>query len=144
MAENGSKPTFDFSKVNRQWNRDFARTLTQAARVQLMLQREPNDEMEDAAVDALFDRQEQALTDLEALADEQAALLVQVLAEVPAAWLLPGAPDNLDWSKVESLDCIQADRYAQILDLLRTKNIAGDDSKNSDGHSRSRQKRRGR
>lgn len=145
MSENGSeKPKFDFSKVSRQWNRDFAHTLTQAARVQLVLQRQPNDDMDDAAVDALFDKQDQALNDLEALADQQAALLVQVLKEVPAAWLLPDAGDGLDWSKVESLDCIQANRYAEILELLRTKDVAGEDSKNSDGHSRSRQKRRGR
>lgn len=147
MDENGKQkpmPKFDFSKVSRQWNRDFARSLTQAARVQLVLQRQPNDDMDDEAVDALLDRQEKALDELEALADQQAALLCQVLADVPQEWLLPNAPEGLDWHEVASLDYIRADRYAEMLDLLRTKDIAGDDAKNSDGHSRSRQKRRGR
>ena len=142
--KNGSGPKFDFSKVSRQWNREFARTLTQAARVQLILQRQPNEAMDDAAVEALLDRQEQALADLESLADQQAELLVQVLADVPTAWLLPSAPDNLDWSKVEALDYIQSNRYLEILELLRTKDVASDDAKNSGGHSRSQQKRRGR
>lgn len=144
MSENGSeKPKFDFSGVNRQWNRDFALTLTKAARVQLILQRQPNDEMDDAAVDALYDRQEKALDELEALADQQAALLAQVLVGVPTGWLMPGAPDDLDWSQVASLDYIQANRYTELLELLRTKDVAGEDSKNSHGHSRSQRKRRG-
>lgn len=137
------KPKFDFSRVSRQWNNELTRSLTQAARVQLVLQRQPNDDMSDDDVDALFDRQERALDELEALAETQAALLVQVLAEVPTSWLLPNAPDDLDWSKVESLDFVQADRYAEMLNLLRTKDVPTDDAKNSDGHSRSRRKRRG-
>lgn len=138
------KPTFDFTRVGRQWNQAFARSLTQAARVQLVLQRVPNDDMDDDAVDALLDRQEAALGDLEALGDRQAALLAQVLVSVPESWLLPGAPDDLDWSEVASLDYVQSDRYAEMLDMLRTRNPAEDNAKNSDGHSRSRPKRRGR
>lgn len=142
--KNGSGPKFDFSRVSRQWNREFAQSMTQAVRVQLILQRQPSDDMSDEEFNALLDRQEQAVSDLEKLADKQAELLVQVLADVPTAWLLPDAPDALDWSQVASLDYIQADRYSEILDLLRTKDVAGEDAKNSDGHSRSRQKRRGR
>ena len=144
MSENGNKPKFDFTKVSRQWNRDWARSLAQALRAQVVVQREPNDDMSDAEVDALRDKQDQALVEFEVIADQQAELLVKVLADVPSEWLLPNAPDHPDWSKVESLDYIQADRYMEILDLLRTRDVAGEDSKNSDGHSRSRQKRRGR
>jgi len=145
MSENGSKtPTFDFSKVSRQWNRDFSRSLNEAARASIALQRQPNEDMDDEAVEAIFARQEQALNDLESIADRQAELLTQVLVAVPTDWLLPDAPPDLDWSAVGSLDYIQANRYAQILEILRTKDIAADNSKNSDGHSRSRQKRRGR
>lgn len=144
MSDNGNKPTFDFTRVSRQWNREFARSMTQAARAQLVMQRQPHDEMSDEEIDALLDRQEQAIGDIEALADQQAALLVQVLTHVPAGWLLPGAPDDLDWSQVESLDYIQSERYAEILQLLSTRDLAGENSKNSDTPSRLRQKRRGR
>lgn len=144
MSENGNeKPKFDFSKVSRQWERDYRNTLAQASRVQVTLQREITDEMNDREVSELLDRQEKALDTFEALGDAQAGLLVQVLVDVPREWLLATAPAEIDWSKVESLDYIQANRYTEILNQVLT-NAAGEDSKNSDGHSRSRSKRRGR
>lgn len=142
-SKNGAGPKFDFSKVTRQWNRDFGRTMTDAARAQLIMQREPDDDMTTAEFNALLDRQEQAVLDIEKLADQQAELLVQVLVDVPNAWLLADAPTPLDWSDVKSLDYIQADRYGEILERLRSRNIAGDDAKNSDGQSRSRRKHQG-
>lgn len=142
--KNGSGPKFDFSKVSRQWYRDFQSSLAQATRIQVILKRELTDEMSDEQADALLDRQEKALDEFEALGDHQAELLVQVLIDVPREWLLANAPDEVDWSKAESLDYIQGNRYTEILELMMKKDIAGEDSKNSDGHSRSRQKRRGR
>lgn len=145
MSENGKRqPKFDFSRVSRQWNRDFARSMTQAARAQLIMQRQPNDDMDDEEFNALLDRQEQAISDLEKMADKQAELLTQVLVDVPREWLLPGAPEEPDWRQISSLDYIQSERYAEILLMLSTRNVAGEDSKNSDGHSRSRQKHQGR
>ena len=143
-AKNDDGPKFDFSKVSRQWRLEFGRSLSEAARAGIVLQRQINADMDDEAVDALLDRQEKALSELETLADKQAQLVTQVLADVPTDWLIADAPDGLDWGDVASLDYIQANKYEAILEQLRTNNIAEDDAKNSAGHSRSRQKRRGR
>jgi len=141
MADSGVK--FDFTKVGRSWSRDFLKSLATASRAQLALQRLPAADATDDEVNALLDKQEQALADLEQLSDVQARLLCQVLVDVPPAWLVEGAPNEIDWSAVESLDWIQADRYTQIFEILRTRNVARDDAKNSFGHTRSQTKRRG-
>lgn len=143
MSENGSKPKFDFTKVSRKWNNELGRSLMQVARMQVVMQRQPHEGMDDEEIEALLDRQEQAIDELETLADTQAALLVQVLVDVPRDWLLPDAPDELDWSQVESLDYIQSRRYGEILEMVRTMNIPEDDAKNLRGQSRSQRKRRG-
>jgi hypothetical protein len=135
---------FDFTRVGRTWNRDLLNTMTKASRAQLVLQRNVPADATDDEIDALLDKQERALADLEALSDEQAALLAKVLEEVPTGWLVEDAPTEIDWSKVENLDYIQADRYAEIFDRLRTRNVAHDEAKNSVGHTRSQAKRRGR
>lgn len=137
------KVKFDFTRVGRSWSRDFLKSLATASRAQLALQRLPSADATDDEIDALWDKQEQALADLEQLSDVQAGLLCQVLVDVPNEWLIEGAPDNIDWGQVDSLDWIQADRYTQIFEILRTRNVARDDSKNSRGHTRSQAKRRG-
>jgi hypothetical protein len=111
---------FDFTRVGRTWNRDLLNTMTKASRAQLVLQR-------NVPADATDDE-----------------LLAKVLEEVPTGWLVEDAPTEIDWSKVENLDYIQADRYAEIFDRLRTRNVAHDEAKNSVGHTRSQAKRRGR
>lgn len=146
MGDNGQQesPEFDFSNVSRKWQRDFARSLSKATRAQLTLQRVPSADATDEEIDALLDRQEQALDDFETMADEQAGLIAQVLVDVPRSWCIEGAPEKLDWSDVASLDWVQADKYNEILTMVRERNVAKDDAKNSDGRSRSQRKRPGR
>jgi hypothetical protein len=135
---------FDFTRVGRTWSRDFLGSMTRASRVALVLQRNIPPTATPDEIDALLDRQEKALVDLEAMSDEQARLLSLVLVDVPREWLLENAPEEIDWGVIDNLDYIQSDRYGEILERLRTRNVAQDDAKNSPGHTRSQPKRRGR
>lgn len=135
---------FDFSRVGRGWNREFFRTITRAGRAQLALQRQLKPDATMDEINAYIESQDAALVELDAISDEQAVLLAQVLADVPQEWLIEGAPDDLDWSDVGSLDFIQTDRYGEILERLRTRDVARDDAKNSHGHTRSQSKRKAR
>lgn len=128
MSENGSRAKFDFSRVSRKWNQQFLKTLAKASRAQFTLERKPPEDAKEA--EKLLGEKVQALDDLEALGDEQAALLAQVLVDVPDEWLLEGAPENLDWSKPESLDWIQSERYSEIFIQLRNRNAAEAEAKN--------------
>lgn len=111
-------PRFDFSGVSRKWNKEFLASISKAGRATVAMQR-PTPSDPDAA-QAHFDKLEQAINDLEQISEDQAALICQVLADVPAEWLITGAPSGLDWSLIESLDWIRADKYGEILEMLQT------------------------
>lgn len=119
MNENGNKPEFDFTKVSRQWNVAFGKSLANAGKAQTIISRPVSPKADDDQVQAYYDRVEQAWADLENLANEQAALIAQVLVSVPREWLLTNAPDEIDWSKSENFDYIQSPKYAEILEMLR-------------------------
>jgi len=120
MSENGKKPTFDFTKVSRQWNQAFGKSLANAGRAQTIISRPVSLKADDDEVQAYYDRVEKAWDDLEKLANEQAALMAEVLTSVPREWLLTTAPEEIDWSKPENFDWIQSPRYGDILEMLRT------------------------
>lgn len=118
--ENGKNaPVFDFSRVSRQWNKAFAASFRKAAHAQTSVMRPAPEDGDRETMQAHYDRIDAAVDALEALADEQAALIVQVLADVPAEWLLESAPEQIDWSQVASLDYIQSDKYMEILLLIQ-------------------------
>lgn len=118
--KNEPQPTFDFSRVSRKWNQAFVASISKATRAQTaMLRPLPGDADEDAT-QRHYDRVEQAINDLEALMEEQAALIAQVLVDVPREWLIEGAPDGLDWGQTASLDWIQSGRYSEILEMVQS------------------------
>jgi len=120
MGENGVKPTFDFTRVSRQWNQKFIKSLANAGRAQTIISRPVSTKASEDEIQAYYDRVEKAWDDLENLANEQLALIAQVLVSVPREWLLADAPDEIDWSKPESFDWIQSPCYGEILELLRS------------------------
>jgi hypothetical protein len=119
--------TFDYSKVGRQWQLEFAQSAEQATRASLLLERpmrkqKPDESAEayDDAVQAFYDAKDKALGELNRLGDVQAELLTHVLVAVPREWLLADAPETIDWSQVESLNYIQMDHYGQIVNMVRS------------------------
>lgn len=113
------KPTFDFTKVSRQWSKAMSASIQKATRAQLTLQR-PAPTGDAAAIQAHVDNQLAAIDVIENISDEQAELVAQVLKDVPREWLIEGAPDALDFSRIASFDWIQEARYGEILELLTT------------------------
>jgi len=113
------KPTFNFSKVSRQWSKSFATSVQNATRAQITLQR-PAPVGDSTALQAHLDAQEKALDVIAQISDEQAGLIAQVLTDVPPEWLIDGAPEAIDWSKIESFDWIQEEYYGEILNLIQS------------------------
>lgn len=114
----GPQATFDFTRVGRDFSREWAEVVTRATGVgkilhSLMPEGSSRDALEE--FEALHAEYHQKLA---AIGDEQAGLVCKILKSVPEKWLVVDAPKDIDWSEVDSLDYIQADRYAQILQLI--------------------------
>jgi len=120
MSKNGAeKPSFDFTRVSKEWNHQFALSLTAVAKAEITLKRpQPRTDDYDVLTE-FYDKQEEALTVIERLAAEQAGMVAQVLVDVPRGWLLANAPDEIDWSAADSLNYVQADRYGELLEMIR-------------------------
>ena len=130
MSDNGAKPVFDFSRVSRRWNKQFSKSIAKVTRAQITMTRPLPAGADDAAVQAHYDRMEAAIDALETVADEQAALVCEVLVDVPVGWLITGAPDGLDWDDPASLDWVRADKYQEILMQIQTGEAARQAAKN--------------
>lgn len=141
-AENSKlKATFDYSKVGRTWQNKFAETADNVAQIIVMADRplrrqrpdEGNQEYDDY-VDTFYEKKKRMGAEIRQQAEIQAAMVADVLRDVPREWLLPDAPESIDWSKPDNLDYIQAPYYAEILEQVRSGE-AMKKAKNSVGHS---------
>jgi DNA-binding NarL/FixJ family response regulator len=115
---NEPQPTFDFTQVGRNLSKDWTHLLNKAngiAKILASLMPEGNSREELEEFEELYHEYHERLI---AVGDEQAALICKVLKSVPKNWLIKDAPASLDWSDVESLDWIQADRYSQLLHMI--------------------------
>lgn len=122
MGTNGDKPerpVFDFSRVSKQWNKEFGLSASKASRAQNTLGRPYPANGDAAAIEAYFAAQEAAFTVIEETGDIQANLLAQVLDSVPRSWLLESAPEEIDWHDPQSLNYIQSHRYMELLEMLQ-------------------------
>src|SRR5688572_18370393 len=52
--------------------------------------------------------------EIEACLNLTDAFFARFLVSVPRGWLVPNAPDTLDWSDPDSLNWLQADRYNDL------------------------------
>lgn len=111
------QPVFDFSRVSRVWSNQLLVTMTRATRAQILLTQPPPTETEDLR--QFMEEQMSALADIQQIADEQASLIAEVLVEVPRGWLLPDAPETLDWSVADNLNYLQMERYNEIMEMIR-------------------------
>lgn len=125
----GDGAVWDFSKVSRKWHKAFAKSIREASKAGLLLSR-PAPIGDDEAMRAHLDAQAGAMDAMEQYADEQQALIAQVLVSVPDSWLSSGAPDDLDYSDPESLDWLMPDRYAELLRQVQTGEAWASDSGN--------------
>lgn len=138
---NGAKPIFDFTKVSRQWDLAFQMSLTKSAKAILVLQTPMSEEANPEQQIAYYERMEKALSEIETISETQALLISQVLVDIPRSWLLVDAPEEIDWTKITSLDYVQSERYGDLLKMLQTGE-ARLQAKNSPGTTHSHRKQK--
>jgi len=109
--QQGPRPIFDFSRMSHRDSKALGRS-------QLRLQRLAA-QLADAA-SMPDDEFEKKMGELDAMIEEAEGYISRVLVDVPREWLLPDAPDDLDWSDVRSLDWLRSDK----MDALRDATIA--------------------
>lgn len=117
---------FNFSKANRKWQDQFAEAAEVVARVMsdaerpLRRKRDDEDAQDyDDYVQAFYDTRRDSAKVIREQGVIQANLVADVLVDVPREWLLPDAPEVIDWSKSDSLDYIQVNHYLDILEQVR-------------------------
>ena len=128
MASKGKpEPIFDFSKVGRVWQERFAESAEVVSRLLVNSERplrrqkpDEDDEDYDEFVQSFYDKKERVGEQIREQGRIQADLICDVLVSVPREWLLPDAPESIDWSKPASLDLVQVDHYLQILEMVRS------------------------
>ncbi len=120
IVEDEPKPTFDFTKVSRQWSKSFSESVQKATKVQIALERPKPQTTDYTTLQIYYDTLDKAADESTLAADEQAKLIAQVLIDVPREWLLATAPDVIDWSDEKNLDFIQEPRYVEILQMIQS------------------------
>jgi hypothetical protein len=112
------QPAFDFTKVGRGFMREWGASVERAtryAKVLMNLQPEGHSREDLEEFETLCDEYK---AKFDAVADEQAEMISRILKSVPKSWLVTEVPAEIDWSNVDSLDYIQVDRYAQLMQIV--------------------------
>lgn len=99
------KPIFDLDKVPRRWAKQWARTLSESARLGLEVEQNGDEPSKQVA----------ALIALQEVADLQQALIAEVLVAVPASYWHDSAPEDLDCNEPDSLDYMTADGFYKLV-----------------------------
>lgn len=116
---NGSEPkaTFDFSRVGYGWSKQFMRVDARMAHLMTLLDAPEAEDISDFDQKRLLVARAEAVGEIPDLVDDRDRLVAQVLVDVPRAWLMPNAPDVLDWSALESLEYLRD--INDLMDALR-------------------------
>lgn len=112
------EPKFNLSCVSRKWSKDWLLVNTSIQRNQMLLSSSISDEATPAQRATLQSAQLEAFDRMPELIAQQERLLADVLVSVPREWLVPDAPQNLDWSNPESLNWLQEIYYSDLLTAL--------------------------
>jgi hypothetical protein len=112
------QPTFDFTKVGRGFMKEWGASVERATRYTKVLMDLRPDGNSRAALEEFEALSDEYKEKFDAEADVQSEMISRILKTVPKAWLTSDAPAEIDWSNPESLDYIQVDRYAQLLQTI--------------------------
>jgi hypothetical protein len=122
-AEGLDTPQFDFSTYSHRMARATELDLARAQRLA--------DQLNDAEAFPTEDEFENALIRYNDIVDKLEETTCRVLVSVPESWLVPGAPDYLDWSLVESLHWLRQDKYQELQRAIGEARRPENVSKNS-------------
>jgi hypothetical protein len=112
------QPTFDFTKVGRGFMREWGASVERATRyTKVLMNLQPNGNSRED-LEEFETLSEEYKEKFDAEADVQSEMISRILKSVPKTWLTDDAPESIDWSNPESLDYIQVDRYAQLLQTI--------------------------
>ena len=136
--ETEKKPsvTCDFSTVSRRWGVRWAQIENDVPILLQVIYADEQDGLSDEEKHAVLVGKIEARQKVNELIDERNALMAQVVTEIPRSWLVPGAPEKIDWFDVNSLlDYIREDKTAEL--MLGVSVARNEAAKNSLAHTSS-------
>ena len=115
------KPIFDFTRFSWRDAKSISRLQARATRVSALL-----DSTETMLNRDAFD---EAMAAQDEVFDELQAYIARVLVSVPASWLVPDAPDDLEWSDPDSLDWLRGNAFSELrammIEASRPESVTG-------------------
>lgn len=121
VTDDRERPTFDFSKVGYGWDRKYRHEVGQIMAATAILRSQPRRDLTAEQAADLAMKQSTAYLEMDEAVERRDALLTQVLVDVPRSWLIPDAPEEIDWKQTESLDYIR-DMNAVVQALGEARN----------------------
>ena len=99
-------PVFDFTRFSWRDAKAITRLQARAMQVSTLL----------GSTETMLNRQafDDALAAQDEVFDELQKYIARVLVSVPVSWLVPGAPEDLEWSDPDSLDWLRGAAFAQL------------------------------
>jgi hypothetical protein len=133
---NHQKPVFDYS--GHSWKDSKRLQVLQARANQAdALLNDPETLVDPDAFD-------EALAMLDQVTDEFEAAIARVLVDVPRDWLVPDAPETLDWHDPESLNWLQATHMKTLREAMveaqKPEEVSGNSARRSSSTKHSRSK----
>lgn len=104
----GTKPEFDFTRVGYGWAKKWSRVNARLNTLEAVVYAPEAEGLSAFDKKRLAIARAEYLGELPAATDERDTLFVEVLVSVPQEWLMPGAPTNLDWSDITSLEWLRS------------------------------------
>jgi len=122
-TDSDEQPVFDFS--------GYSHGQARAVSIDLMRAQRLAAQIDDASVFKTEDEFEDAIVRYQELVDKLESFTSSVLVSVPRAYLVDGAPDQIDWANVESLSWIRQDKFQALQQMIGEARAPENVSKNS-------------
>lgn len=108
MSDNGrtpDKPVFDYSNYSRREQKELTKL---QLRIQRLSEQVSNaGQMDDDTFEAKMGELDEMLATMENIVSQR-------IVSLPRDWLVPGAPEAIDWQQPGALDWIRADRLTEL------------------------------
>jgi len=107
IVDDRERPTFDFSRVGYGWDRRYRHEVGQIMASLAILRSQPRRDLTPEQQADFQLKQSTAYLEMDEAVERRDVLVTQVLQDVPRSWLVPDAPEEIDWSLSESLDHVR-------------------------------------
>jgi hypothetical protein len=114
------KPVFDYTHYSRGEQKAMTRLQLRLQRV--LAQANESGDLNDDQFDAKLD-------ELDSMTEELESFVCRFLVSVPRSWLVPEAPENIDWQQPGAFNWLQAHRLPELqemaVDARRPESVSG-------------------